>query len=91
MSANTGVAPSYRKQFADAAKLNGDVIASSPGLRLFASDRDSWKFSVDMFAPNFTAAAPESPEKPVPVITTDVPPAVGPAPGASDVTDAARL
>src|SRR4029450_8889014 len=30
-SAKTGVAPSYRKQLADAAKESGDVITSSPG------------------------------------------------------------
>ena len=30
-SAKTGVAPSKRKQFADAANEIGDVIASSPG------------------------------------------------------------
>jgi len=34
-------------------------------------------------APNFTAVAPE---KPVPVIVTGVPPAVGPAVGEIDVT-----
>ena len=31
MSQNTGVAPSYRRQFADATKLNGVVTTSSPG------------------------------------------------------------
>jgi hypothetical protein len=30
-SAKTGVAPSRRKQLADATNENGDVIASSPG------------------------------------------------------------
>src|ERR687892_802311 len=30
-SQNTGVAPSYRRQFADATKLSGEVTTSSPG------------------------------------------------------------
>jgi hypothetical protein len=38
---------------------------------------------VAAFDPNFTAVAPV---KPLPVITTEVPPAPGPLPGFTDVT-----
>jgi len=47
---------------------------------------ESTVYEVALFAPNLTAAAPDNPLNPVPVMTTDVPPPVSPAGGATDVT-----
>src|SRR5579862_1434706 len=52
MSANTGTAPSYTKQFADAANEYGDVITSSPG-PMPAEMQSRWSPAV----PDDTAAA----------------------------------
>ncbi len=57
-SANTGVAPSYMTQFADATKENGDVIASSPGPSP-ASRAQRWRPAV----PLETAAAWRAPTR----------------------------
>jgi hypothetical protein len=44
-------------------------------------------YDVALVLPNFTPAAPLVPVKPVPVMTTEVPPAVGPVTGDIPVTE----